>query len=364
MNAMTEIPVEPQLNVVAPNTSTSALVLDSVSMDSMMRLAEIMATGRCTMPGEFRNSPGDCLAIVMQSVQWKMNPFAVAQKTHFVSGKIGYEAQLVNAVITSMAPTKDRLHFEWIGNWERILGQFKEVESKSKKDDAGNPMKFRVPNWNLKDEDGLGVRVWATLKGEDDPRELTLLMAQARTRNSTLWADDPRQQLAYLATKRWSRLYCPDVILGVYTPDELDEAPRPAARDMGQAEVVTGDLLDKWAKKANAAPDPDALAQVWKDGLAEIKPTGDMQLYAKFKAVVEAAGNTLKSAAANAVIDVGIPPEMEGLIADLDALADSGADAFLESWNSLSDATRAKINAIPGVYDGFIARAEKVGVQS
>ncbi|ENE8833853.1 recombinase RecT, partial [Escherichia coli] len=55
------------------------------------------------------------------------------------------------------------------------------------------------------------------------PRVLELLLAQARTRNSTLWADDPRQQLAYLALKRWARLYCPEVILGVYTRDELDE---------------------------------------------------------------------------------------------------------------------------------------------
>lgn len=48
------------------------------------------------------------------------------------------------------------------------------------------------------------------------------MLAQARTRNSTLWADDPRQQLAYLAVKRWARLYCPEVILGVYTIDELE----------------------------------------------------------------------------------------------------------------------------------------------
>ena len=86
----------------------------------------------------------------------------------------------------------------------------------------------------MKDEQGCGVKVWATIKGETVPRELVLLLVQARTRNSTLWADDPKQQLAYLATKRWARLYCPDVIMGVYTPDELQEP-----RDMGPAEVVT-----------------------------------------------------------------------------------------------------------------------------
>jgi hypothetical protein len=37
----------------------------------------------------------------MQAAQWGMNPFAVAQKTHVVNGTLGYEAQLVNAVVSS-----------------------------------------------------------------------------------------------------------------------------------------------------------------------------------------------------------------------------------------------------------------------
>jgi hypothetical protein len=158
-----------------------------------------------------------------------MNPFAVAQKTHLVNGVLGYEAQLVNAVITSCAPVKDRLHYEWFGDWTKVIGKF-EIKN-------GDKGQYRVPGWQLQDEEGLGVRVWATFRGENEPRVLELLLAQARTRNSTLWADDPRQQLAYLATKRWSRLYCPDVILGVYSPDELEDS-KPGVRDMGPADVV------------------------------------------------------------------------------------------------------------------------------
>ena len=95
----------------------------------------------------------------MQAMQWNMSPFAVAQKTHLISGVLGYEAQLVNAAIISLAPTKDRLNFEWFGPWEKIVGRFKEVESKTKKDDDGHPKKYRVPAWNAADESGLGVRV-------------------------------------------------------------------------------------------------------------------------------------------------------------------------------------------------------------
>lgn len=226
MSAQSVTPVAHDRNLhVLPHaaTSTSALVLDGDSLDKMMRLAEVMATGRATLPKHFNGNPADCLAIVMQSMQWKMNPFAVAQKTHLVNGVLGYEAQLVNAVITTCAPVLDRLHYEWYGPWEKVIGKFT-----IKNGDKGE---YRVPGWKLEDEQGLGVKVWATFRGEDEPRVLELLLAQARTRNSTLWADDPRQQLAYLATKRWSRLYCPDVILGVYSPDELEETA-PTIRDV------------------------------------------------------------------------------------------------------------------------------------
>lgn len=222
---------EPQLNVIPhASTSTSALVLDGDSLDKMMRLADVMATGRATMPKHFNGNSADCLAVIMQSMQWKMNPFAVAQKTHLVNGVLGYEAQLVNAVITSMAPTVDRLHYEWYGDWEKVIGKF-EIRK-------GEKGEYRVPGWKMADEEGLGVKVWATFKGESEPRVLELLLAQARTRNSTLWADDPRQQLAYLATKRWSRLFCPDVILGVYSPDELEDVAQPVRDVSPQRDAV------------------------------------------------------------------------------------------------------------------------------
>lgn len=210
--------------------STPALILSDKNLDRMMDFAKIMATGKVTVPADLQNE-GDCLAITMQALQWRMNPFAVAQKTHIIKGTLGYEAQLVNAVINSMAPTKDRIHYEWYGPWEKILGRF--ALRKSERGD------YRVPDWKLEDEKDIGVKVWATLKGEDTPRVLELLLSQAATRNSTLWAEDPRQQLAYLGVKRWARLYVPDVILGVYTPDEVQQI---VEREIGSG---TTDAMEK-----------------------------------------------------------------------------------------------------------------------
>ena len=214
MNAVVDTLRLPQQDLASPSEATgAALMMNGDALDRMLRAAEVMATAAVTLPQHLRGKPGDCLAIIMQANQWGMNPFAVAQKTHIVNGALGYEAQLVNAVIVARAPLRERLRFEWFpeGAW-KIKGK----EDKSPEH---------------------GVRVYATLRGETEPRVLEVTMAQVGVRNSPLWVDDPRQQIAYLATKRWARLYCPDVILGVYTPDELDEIGA-TERDMGLAEVV------------------------------------------------------------------------------------------------------------------------------
>lgn len=205
----------------------SALLMSGDAMNRIERIAGLMASGKTTVPAHLRGSLGDCFAIALQAAQWGMNPFAVAQKTHLVNGTLGYEAQLVAAVINSSGTVKDRFSFDFFGPWEKVIGKF--IVKKGEKGE------YRQPGWTFADEDGCGVRVSATLKGESAPRVLELLLAQARVRNSTLWADDPKQQLAYLGQKKWSRLYAPDVILGVYTADELAD---PVEKDMGAAVVV------------------------------------------------------------------------------------------------------------------------------
>lgn len=232
MNAVTTT----ENTALAVNSASSfSLLMEGNSFERLERVAEIMASGRANIPQHLRGSKGDCFAVVLQSMQWGMNPFAVAQKTHLVNGTLGYEAQLVAAVINTSGVVKDRFNFEWFGDWTKIVGKFKEVESRTKKDDNGHPKKYIVPAWQQTDEHGLGVRVRATLKGETQPRVLELLLTQARTRNSTLWTEDPKQQLAYLAQKRWARLHAPDVILGVYSPDEFAE---PGEKFMGPADEV------------------------------------------------------------------------------------------------------------------------------
>ncbi|HBR4092049.1 TPA: recombinase RecT [Klebsiella pneumoniae] len=186
---------------------TAAAIFSPEGMDRLVRFATLMADSKATVPAHLAGKPADCLAVTMQAAQWGMNPFAVAQKTHVVNGTLGYEAQLVNAVVSSSNLLATRLNYKWDGDWSKV-------------------------SWKTDKSPSLTVTVWATLKGESEPRTLTISMAQAGVRNSPLWEQDPRQQLAYLCVKRWARLHAPDVLLGVYTPDELQEAAPRVERDI------------------------------------------------------------------------------------------------------------------------------------
>lgn len=186
---------------------TAAAIFSPEGMNQLVRFAELMSQSKATVPSHLAGKPADCLAVTMQAAQWGMNPFAVAQKTHVVNGTLGYEAQLVNAVVSSSNLLTARLNYTWDGDWSKVNGK------------------------NDKSPD-LTVTAWATLRGESEPRYLTISMRDAGVRNSPLWEHDPKQQLAYLCVKRWARLHAPDVLLGVYTPDELQETTPRVERDI------------------------------------------------------------------------------------------------------------------------------------
>lgn len=159
------------------------------SMAEAMELGKLMCLSNF-VPPHLRGKPGDCLAVVMQATRWGMDPFAVANKTYFVNDRMAYEAQLVNAVLNSRAPLEGRLRVEWDGDGQQLT-----------------------------------CKVTGKIKGDPTEHSVWQEIVSLTTRNSPLWKTSPRQQLAYYTTRMWARLYCPEVLLGVYTDEE--------AKDMG-----------------------------------------------------------------------------------------------------------------------------------
>lgn len=335
------------------NLNSNAAIFSPQSLMSLQSFAQAMSSGVSTLPVHLQGNPSDCMAIAMQAIQWNMNPYAVAQKTFVVAGVLGYEAQLVNAVISTRGPLTGRIEYDWFGPWEKVIGKFE-----IKKNDKNK--EYRVPGWRLADEEGIGVKVWATLRGESEPRVLTLLLAQARTRNSTLWADDPRQQLAYLAVKRWARLYCPEVILGVYTPDELEERQEKEINPMPKAERVNINDLNAHAEAAEIVThqpqdDSDKWVTVFRQRLEEAGTTDETTtLRQEVENVKNSLGIDLYTELKNKVVGrhhrLNAVTRIEKMINDLPGSGDPDAEA---KFTALENALNAAKVHLGELYDRY-----------
>jgi hypothetical protein len=225
------VPVHPSIAGASPE-----------NVGQVLELAKLMAVSRLAVPAYLRGNPGDCLSIVLRAIRWQMDPFFVAEKSYavknFKSGQesVAFESQLIHAVIETLAPLKGRLRHEIIGEGDdrrcKISGTFK-GESK--------PHEFT--------SERLGKRVadigYKKVEGRDGVEHEIF-------KGSPLWLDKPEVQMFYDASRDWARLYCPDVLAGAYSRDELpdsepvDVTPKPLdglaqrLRDAKKARVDRG----------------------------------------------------------------------------------------------------------------------------
>jgi RecT family protein/RNA polymerase alpha subunit len=156
----------------------------------VIEVAKLMAMSGAAVPKDFRGNAGMCLAVTMQAVEWRMSPFQVASKSYVVNDRLAFESQLIHAVIEARAPLSERLDCEYSGEGPtrrcRVIGHFLD----------GSRRDYETPEFK-----------------------------DIKVKNSPLWTADPDQQLWYYGSRAWSRKWCPDVIMGVYSRDELAEDP-------------------------------------------------------------------------------------------------------------------------------------------
>ncbi|WP_455335288.1 recombinase RecT [Klebsiella pneumoniae] len=217
----------------APSTmNNGSLLLNGDVMDRMMKIADVMSQGISTVPKHLQGKPSDCLAIVMQAARWGMDPYVVGQKTHVINGTLGYEAQLVSAVLTATGAIRGRCHYEYRG-----------------------------------EKDLMECRVGAVISGEKDITwNEWLCVSEVTIKNSPLWKSNPKQQIGYLQVKYWARAYTPWAILGVYTPDELEER---VEREINPTQRMTVDEITSetgiLAAAQESATNVDAVADDLRD---------------------------------------------------------------------------------------------------
>lgn len=193
-------------NAVA--TVQSQGILLPANMTQAIELANMIAKSEL-VPTQLRQKPADCLLVIEQSMRWGMSPFAVAQCTSVIHGKLMYEGKLVAAVVNANGNLQERLSYVYSG-----------------------------------EGDNRKIVVTGHMRGEKEPRTIEAVLKDVKTSNEQ-WKKQPDQQLMYSGVRTWARRHTPELMLGVMSPDEdfetIDVTPATAITPQAQVAPVNPD---------------------------------------------------------------------------------------------------------------------------
>jgi len=238
------------MNAIVPVPQPSGGLIPA-SMSEAMKLAEMMA-GAKLVPVGLQKSPADCLMVIQQAVRWQLDPFAVAQECSVIQGKLMHSGKLVAAVVNARGNLTQRLSFEYKG--------------------AGPERTITVSG---------------QLQGEPQPRTVDVILKNATTSNK-VWQTQPDQQLMYHGVRVWARRHTPELMLGVYSPEEFDE-PSPIQRRPARPapnvmlpphDKTTGEVIEPEPSPQTVVPAADPVAPansaLGPAGAAEVLSIEDM----------------------------------------------------------------------------------------
>ena len=218
-------------------TTLGGIVIQTVN--DLEQISVRLARGLVAVPAHCRGEPGVVYALCMQALEWGMPIMSVINKSYVPRNgdRIGFESQLIHAVIEKNAPIKGRLRYEIMGNGDERR-----------------------------------CKVWATFKGEDKPHEyISETLGKLHpgrvtkdgnqyVRGSQLWDTLPEVQMFYSASRQWARLFCPDVILGAYTPE--DQFVEPIDVTPNKVAALSQRLKDAKLSEVRGFDNADVVRQV------------------------------------------------------------------------------------------------------
>ena len=182
---MSEIIVKPQ--------QTVSIFGNISAFEDAQRMAKVLVTSKL-VPTAFQNNLGDCMIALEMANRMGVNPIAVMQNLYIVHGKPSWSAQFIVAAINQSGRFKTTIMYEVTGEG-----------------DSKGCIAYAF--------DFEGNRV-------DSPR-VTVEMAKKEgwyTKNGSKWQTMEDLMLRYRAATFFGRLYTPDLLMGMQTKEELDDA--------------------------------------------------------------------------------------------------------------------------------------------
>ena len=161
-----------------------------------MEMAKMVSSGRFAIPAYLKDNPGDCLRLVLIAARSRLDTFMLANQSYLTKSRSGeermeFQAQAIHAIVLASGI---------------LVG------------DLGVKVEGEGAN--------LSCTVTAARLGGGTHTE-TYYMKTITTKNSPLWAQQPRQQLIYYAERAWCRAHAPDAIMGLIATEDppLDVTP-------------------------------------------------------------------------------------------------------------------------------------------
>ena len=186
------VPVEPQpAAVFNPLTGTTAF-------DLAQRMSKALASSDL-VPDAFRGNVANCLIALEISTRLGMAPLMVMQNLHIIHGRPSWSSQFIIAAINS-SRRFTTLKFEF--NKERTSCTAYATERATGEVIRGATVTMEMAS----------VEGWSTKKGSK-------------------WATMPELMLQYRAAAFFGRVYCPEILNGLYSEQEVMDIATTNAQD-------------------------------------------------------------------------------------------------------------------------------------
>lgn len=157
-------------------------------------IAKVLAQSSI-IPADFHNNVPNVLIALEMAIRMKTSPMQVMQNLYVVNGRPAWSSQYIIAVINASGKYKHELKFDVTGK-----------------------------------DKTLACYAWTTTKDGDKlvGPTITWAMAEAEgwtTKNGSKWKTMPDVIIRYRAASFFGRLYCSDLIMGIYAEEEAATVP-------------------------------------------------------------------------------------------------------------------------------------------
>ncbi len=198
---------------------------DAQSFETALRMAQVLA-GSTVVPKSYQNNVGNCMIAIEMASRIKTSPMMVMQNLYIVNGNPAWSSQWIIAMINSSKRYKTELQFEFGHDPE----------------DGGLSCLAYA-------EDYSGHRV-------EGPK-ITMTMAEKEgwlNKSGSKWRTMPEVMIRYRAASFFGRVNCPDMIMGIYTQEEVYDMGEVQDADYSSFSTnpETGEVV-----KANTAREDD-----------------------------------------------------------------------------------------------------------